>query len=397
MNPLEVRNCPICTSSSFEIVYKQSFASLAGMDGSGFSQRVRCCNDCGMVYVGEYLTDQDLAHYYSTMWTYEYAESDYDYPEAHRKRSDQQFEFISKFNSRFGSVLDVGCSLGYTLSLFKKTGSQVLGIEPSAKLKAIALEKYGVDILTDFITRDFTLPDKFDLVILSHVAEHLKFPTEMLAGISNILNHDAFLYVEVPNIETFDERDLFQFSFEHINYFSHGSLANLLHAAGFEEVDHITFENANGTAPFYPTLGTLWRKTQRSLPRINRLERDNAVIRRYVNLIHRHAGEWNDRLSKVLTTQGRIAVWGAGTLTAQLLAQTPLGSSGQVAVIYDNDPKKNGQIMSGIPVRKPQLPTDFLRHDEIDILIIGSWSSQDEIYSDLINAGTDASKIVRLF
>ena len=44
--------------------------------------------------------------------------------------------------------------------------------------------------------------------------------------------------IEIPVIELFDERDLFQLSFEHVNYFSHGSLSNLMHRCGFREVEH---------------------------------------------------------------------------------------------------------------------------------------------------------------
>jgi len=396
MSVVDIRSCPVCESSNYEQVYAQKFNSLAGMENADFYQKILCCYKCGMVYVGEYLSDEMLSRYYSTMSTYEYAEAGYEYPEAHRKRSENQFLFLSKFSDRYGSVIDVGCSLGYTLSLFKKTGSEVLGIEPSPKLKKIAKDNYNVDVVTGFIDHDFNLEKPYDLVILSHVAEHLKFPLDILHGVTNVLKEKGLVYIEIPSIELFDERDLFQFSFEHINYFSHGTLSNLMHQAGFEEIDHIIFENDDGTAPFYPTLGTLWLKTERTYPLINRYPHDSKVISHYVDLIKRYTGKLNERIAKIVKKYKRIAIWGAGTLTAQLLAQTPL-SKANIVVIYDNDSKKDGLDMSGIPIRKPDISSNFVAADDVDTIVIGSWSSQNEIYDRIRSLEKYGVIIHRLF
>lgn len=379
------------------VIYEQQFSKLVGTDSS-FHQRVGQCNLCGIVYVRDYLTDNDLSKYYSVMSNYEYSSNDNKWPIEDQKKYERQHRFVTYFCEKkpYTNVLDIGCSLGYTLSLFKQDGSSVLGIEPSSKLKEIAKRQYDVDVITDFFNKDLKLPNKYDVVLLSHVAEHLKYPKEIFMSIKEVLESDGLVYVEVPSIELFDERDLFQFSFEHINYFSHGSLSNLMHAAGFEEVDHIVFENSNGVAPFYPTLGTLWRKATRIYPLINRYQHDQAVIERYIKLVKEHAGELNSKIEEVLSRYSMIAIWGAGTLTAQLLAQTPL-KNGKVKVIYDSDPKKDGQLMNGIPVKKPKLLVNTLEEDNVDVVIIGSWSSQDDIFLNLLNAGVDEDIIVRLF
>jgi SAM-dependent methyltransferase len=392
---VDIRNCPVCDNSEGEENYSQMFIKLPGLSAD-FKQVISVCSNCGMTYVSDFLTDEELEFYYSAMSTYEYAENEYEFPEEHRKRSEQQHKYVSKFSKGcFDNVLDIGCSLGYTLSLFQQDGSSVLGIEPSSKLKEIAKLQYGVDVITDFFNKDLKLPNKYDLILLSHVAEHLKFPKEIFTSIKDELQPGGLVYVEVPSIELFDERDLFQFSFEHINYFSHGSLLNLMHVAGFEEVDHIVFENSDRTAPFYPTLGTLWRKATREYPLINRYEHDRAVIIRYINLVKKHAGKLNSKIEKIVSKHSAIAIWGAGTLTAQLFAQTLLKDS-NIKVIYDSDPKKDGQLMNGIPVKKPELSSTLLVDDGIDAVVIGSWSSQDDIYRHLVEY-CDPDKIFKLF
>lgn len=382
---IEDRICPVCGESQSATLYRQMFAKLPGLESS-FEQCVDACGECGMVYVKSYLSDRDLSYYYSNMSNYEYAENNFEFPESDRKKARQQYEYISRFsNFPYHNVLDIGCSLGFTLSLFKSTGSRVLGFEPSEKNKEIAKEKYGVDVVTRFFDADVEVDERYDLVILSHVAEHLKHPKALLRSVKDAISSNGLVYVEVPCTELFDERDLFQFSFEHINYFSHGSLLNLMHAAGFEEVDHVVFENSDGAAPFYPTLGTLWCEASRDYPLINRYDHDYSVIKSYVDLINKHTAALNKKIDDILSMHKNIAIWGAGTLTAQLLAQTALGST-NVKLIYDNDPKKDAQSLNGVPIKKPTLTENLLDADGLDAIIIGSWSSQNEIYSALIDS-----------
>lgn len=395
---LESRPCPVCDATSSELVYQQKFTSMPGLEDISFQQDVVCCDDCGMIYVNKYISDDLLANYYSAMSCYEYPESGFEFPESHKRMSQQQYQFLANHRRAYGRILDVGCSLGYTLSLFKASGSAVLGIEPSPILKDVAMRQYGVEVRTEFLGAGSDIGGRFDLIILSHVVEHLKSPQSLLSTLGSALAEGGVVFVEVPTIEEFDERDLFQFSFEHINYFSHGSLANLMHGIGFEEVNHIIFENDDGTAPFYSTLGTLWRKTKEAKrPLINRRQHDRAVIRRYVGLIEQHVGRLHATLRDLVNSNQRIAVWGGGTFTAQLLAQTPL-SGRNVTVVYDSDPKKAGLSIAGVPIRKPDMSENFMAQDGIDVIVIGSWSSQEEIYHSLRAAGGVAEdKIVRLF
>lgn len=394
MSILEHRNCPICSSCKSGLVFDQKFSTLIGESNEFFDQKIWICETCGMVSVRDYLCPEDLGAYYSSMSNYEYPANDYDFPEYDKRKAHRQYDWLSQFG-HFVKVLDIGCSLAYTLNLFSKDGSEVLGVEPSEKLKNIAKEKYGVDVITGFISGDTKLPGNQSLIILSHIVEHLFEPLSLLKNLHAHLAEEGMVFIEVPTIEEFDERDLFQFSFEHINYFSHGSLSNLMHCAGFEEVDHVIFENDDGTAPFYPTLGSLWRKSTQEYPLINRYPHDFKVISRYVDLVKSNSVIFNDRISSVLTNHTNVAIWGAGTLTAQLLAQTPLGTA-KIKYIYDSDPKKDGLVMHEIPVKKPYLSSALLQDDGVDVVVIGSWSSQEEIYQTLL-IYLDPNCIVRLF
>jgi hypothetical protein len=223
----------------------------------------------------------------------------------------------------------------------------------------------------------------------------------MLAAIRRALRPDGLLFIEVPAIELFDERDLFQLSFEHVNYFSHGSLSNLMHAAGFEAVDHVVFENDDGSSPHYPTLGSLWRPSapgSKPWPLVPRAAHDVPVMRRYLALVAQHAQDLDARVDAALRGPQPLVLWGAGTLSAQLLANTGLAGAGPaVAGLLDIDPKKHGLQLEGRPVLHPDSAQGQALLAQAGQLLIGSWSSQEAIYQGLRGRGIGPERIVRLF
>ena len=226
MKPLAARACPVCDADQPQPLHRRAFAQLPGLDGDGFTQQLAACGACGALYVTAYLDPQDLAAYYASMSSYEYLVDGAELPAEERLRSERQVAFLRPYLADAGTaqVLDVGCSTGHTLRLFAQLGHRVCGVEPSASLSAIARDRHGLDVATSFVEQGTVLPAGQHLVLLSHVLEHLLQPRAMLAAIRRALRPDGLLFIEVPVIELFDDRDLFQLSFEHVNYFSHGSL-----------------------------------------------------------------------------------------------------------------------------------------------------------------------------
>lgn len=406
MKPLVPRACPVCAADQPQALRAHRFAQLPGLQGDGFTQHLAACGACGALYVSAYLDPDDLAAYYAGMSSYEYLDGDRPVPQEDHLRAQRQVDFLLPYLAAAPGtqVLDVGCSIGHALHLFARHGVAVRGIEPSQSLSAIARRRYGLAVDTGFVGAHTRLPDGQHLVLLSHVLEHLLAPHEMLAAIRRALRPDGLLFIEVPAIELFDARDLFQLSFEHVNYFSHGSLTNLLHAAGFAAVDHVVFENDDGSSPHYPTLGTLWQpsETARQLPRVPRGSHDLPVLRRYLALVEQHARDIDDRLAPALSAAAAggapLALWGAGTLSAQLLVNTRLqGARGLIAGVLDIDAKKQGQTLEGLPIHHPDSAAGQALLQTAGTVVIGSWSSQAAIHAALRARGIAEARILRLF
>lgn len=106
---------------------------------------------------------------------------------------------ITKF-LKTGKVLDIGCSTGVMLSIFKKKGFDVKGVEISKKAAEICRNK-GIDVLIGPFEK-IKFSEKFDLVVLNHTLEHLENPIEVLEKVKKILKPKGYLMIDLPNFDS---------------------------------------------------------------------------------------------------------------------------------------------------------------------------------------------------
>ena len=99
-----------------------------------------------------------------------------------------------------GTLLDIGSGKGDFISLAKKNGYEAKGIEPSPRFCEYALATYGVQVEQGYLGQGEHFKGKhFDVITLFHVLEHVGSPQEFLAIISQYLQDDGVVYIEVPN------------------------------------------------------------------------------------------------------------------------------------------------------------------------------------------------------
>ena len=98
------------------------------------------------------------------------------------------------------NLLDVGAGTGDFLVVAKENGWSVNGVEPNSKANAKASEK-GLELKTTL--EDFA-NQKFDVITLWHVLEHMPNLTDQVTRLSNLLTQDGTLIIAVPNFKSFD-------------------------------------------------------------------------------------------------------------------------------------------------------------------------------------------------
>jgi 2-polyprenyl-3-methyl-5-hydroxy-6-metoxy-1,4-benzoquinol methylase len=97
-------------------------------------------------------------------------------------------------------ILDYGCGTGYFLLQAKNEGWTSLGIEPNSKARKKA-QDFG---LTVFENIDQTPEEKFDVITLFHVLEHVHSLRKTFRRISKMLKGNGTLFLAVPNSSSFD-------------------------------------------------------------------------------------------------------------------------------------------------------------------------------------------------
>ena len=129
------------------------------------------------------------------------------------------------------SILEVGCMFGYLLNELKNNFN-VKGIEIGEDA-VLFCQNTGLDVKNISIENYLLQNDeKFDLIILSHVFEHLLTPEKILSQLSNRLKSGGKLIISVPNSNSFN-RKLFGRNWGwwqvpvHINHFQKSALVKM--------------------------------------------------------------------------------------------------------------------------------------------------------------------------
>lgn len=228
-----ILQCPVCGEAERSLWLR----SL------GF-ELVRCAR-CGHRYASEVLTFDALARGY-------YNEPDADIAKrslaVKRRRFREYCELLTRsFPTGIAgrSVLDVGCNAGELLCLFRDAGCTVAGLEASPGPASVARARLGDRIWTGEVERVFPEGERFDIITMSHVLEHIIAPTALLHRLREALLPGGVLLIEVPNAE--DPllrvwRGLYRplCPGDHVSFFDVASLRRLVTKSGFEVLDIVS-------------------------------------------------------------------------------------------------------------------------------------------------------------
>ncbi|WP_018640431.1 class I SAM-dependent methyltransferase [Parafrankia elaeagni] len=106
-----------------------------------------------------------------------------------------------------GRALDCGCGAGDNARLLRAAGWRVTGVtRDAAELVAAAAECERVELADLAEGLRFAADESYDLVVLSHILEHLVEPAGLLAEAQRVLAPGGRIAVALPNIAHYRER-----------------------------------------------------------------------------------------------------------------------------------------------------------------------------------------------
>ncbi|MFN3841237.1 MAG: class I SAM-dependent methyltransferase [Cyclobacteriaceae bacterium] len=197
----EVPICPVCGSS-----ISTTYLTPADHALSKEVFTLRKCTTCSLVVTSPRPSEDELPRYYrfndyishSGKTTSGFLTILYNIARSFTlkwKRAIIKREFTT------GRILDVGCGTGEFLNIMRQSGWEIEGIEPTAvaRKKAEGLLNQSVyHSIKDLPT------NRFDVITLWHVLEHVYDLNNTLEQLKKRLNPGGLLLIAVPNHQAFD-------------------------------------------------------------------------------------------------------------------------------------------------------------------------------------------------
>lgn len=201
------------------------------------------CQSCGFVYQDRMMDAGEMAELYGGR--YREVEPPSSYLDQNRAVAMEIFSWITAHTGLRGpgpSVLDIGCATGMFLRPFVQTGWQAVGLDSGSSWIEYGRRAFGLDLRDEFFTAASFPGRTFDLILFSHVLEHVLDPAPVLAAIREKLADGGYLFLGTPDVLS-PKRKLYPglFGGDHVRLFSPRTLAAYLQRHGFRIVQSGTF------------------------------------------------------------------------------------------------------------------------------------------------------------
>jgi SAM-dependent methyltransferase len=355
------RTCPLCRYDTAEVLFRQMLVVPEELPLDA-RQTIVCCDQCGFVYADVTSYQENYDRFYAQFSKYA---DQHTYMGgggvADVKRLQQTAAYlVQKMPDKHKRILDIGCANGTLLGAFQQLGyTQLCGIDLFPACIQTVIRKYGIEAHPGSLSNFPPGLGQFDLIILSHVLEHVKDIREALQYIHTILFTSGYVYIEVPDASRYADfvfSPLQEFNIEHINHFSQLGLKRLLTMCGFCVID--SGQKMVESAPNIPSptiFVTAVKKADLLLNKLSTLSRDEMLRKRiqiYIDTSQQLMAKINFNLKRILKEHQRIIVWGTGQLVMKLLAETVMAEAAITAFV-DSNPILQGQSINGIPILAP--------------------------------------------
>jgi len=221
---LEHRSCPVCGATDSREIFKKSGGTYVA------------CNKCEMIFLNPVFKDDELVRYYQLNNSNQ-ALAHNSETEFYRRIYTSGLDLICKYKSS-GNLLDIGCSSGFFLDIAANKFSPH-GIELNKAEVAIARAK-GHPVWDQPIDMvDFEGNDKFDVISLWDVFEHIKDGKSYLQKLKGKLKSDGVIFLQIPSADSLaarimrDKCNMFD-GLEHVNLYSYRTITALALASGYK-------------------------------------------------------------------------------------------------------------------------------------------------------------------
>ena len=342
------RNCPICQGDEGEKLLELTF-TLPEDCVLPAKNNIVACHQCQFVFTYNGADQADYDQYYSQFSKYEHT----DIPgtggdtEDDRERFQKLITFLSEQKiSKEAKVFDLGAASGGLLNKFREEGfTDLTGLDPSdGCVETMKKAGHKAHVGTVY---NLNTSGQYDLVILSHVMEHVFDLQQAMGSIAKVIKPGGYLYIEIPDSERYCDyinSPLQDFNLEHINHFSSFSLGKLTRLFNFQKSAELVRELSVGPRSSTPVYGGLYQK--QAAPAVL------SKIKQYIDQSQGYLDELSSFIEKEIDTD-EVIVWGSGQLFYKLLGLDSMKKK-KIIKIVDNNSINWGKSIEGIAICSPK-------------------------------------------
>jgi SAM-dependent methyltransferase len=389
------RPCPVCSGQRNRLLYRQQFGSLSkGSLLEGYNLVV--CDDCGCAFADQIPEQATFDRHYTEMSKYEYrhlgtAESEFD-AARFEVIADHLAALIPDKESR---ILDVGCATGGLLARLRQRGFRnVSGLDPSPGCAELARTHYDIEVQTGTVFQNNLPSETYDVIIVVGVLEHIREVKTAVGNLRGCLRKNGFVFAEVPDATAYQnwpDAPFQEFSVEHINFFSPGSLTNLFEQSGFElkRMDRPPRQFTKTTV--MPSAAGFYQLSSAPPSALRYDTESELCLKLYIEQSQNEENRIAELIQELVISRQPIIVWGVGTHTLHLIKTTNLDQANIVA-FTDSGSKYHGTSLHGRPVVAPE-ELESLNHP----ILVSSRAFQEDIIHTLQNECHLAHTVIRLY
>lgn len=203
MKRVNYPGCPLCNNSDIKPHIKLKDYSI-----SKEPFEIWQCTQCDFLFTQNIPDEESIGSYYASEDYVSHSDTQKGivnklYHAARKIMLSKKYRFIKKIISG-KTILDIGCGTGYFLNYMQKKGYQTLGIEVNEDARSFGKQHFGLTILSPDELFNGKINQKFKVITLWHVLEHLYQPELYLQKIAERLDDDGVLIFALPNPDSFD-------------------------------------------------------------------------------------------------------------------------------------------------------------------------------------------------
>lgn len=212
----DVQQCPCCGF--------QHHDTLVHSDRHGIGIDAKLCHQCGLVFTSPALNEDSLKFFYEKVYAPLNGFASDSKHLFNPVQGENIYNYTLEFSQNLKRIVDIGCGAGDVVRFLaqKYPDSEVLGADYNQDFVDSYESGPNHKLIAGGVDELIALNVKYDLIIMSHVLEHVTDIEAFVKKLQKICHQETLLYIEVPGLFGFfrDSR-FYNFNFTRFHTLAH--------------------------------------------------------------------------------------------------------------------------------------------------------------------------------